>query len=635
MHESNLLDIKYCNTQCNPSPILKWAGGKTQLLPQIMKNSPRSYGKYIEPFIGGGALFFSLSPKSAVIADSNPELINLYTVVAKEPKSLLDALCSFKNEEDFFYDVRSWDVNSLNDVTKAARTLYLNKTCYNGLYRVNKKGQFNVPFGHYKKPNFCNEQLIMAASEILGNTVIEHGDYMDVLKKHAEPGDFVFLDPPYLPVSKYSDFKRYTKEQFYEEDHIELANEVHRLHDMGCHVILTNSNHPLVMELYSQYSVEIVQTKRHINCNGQSRTGEDVIVTTPPKRNFSILANGIVLEKQIDKYPATRYMGSKQNMLKHIWGVASQFEFNTVADLFSGSGVVGYMFKSYGKQVISNDYMAMSATNARAMIGNNTVRLDDTDIAVLLSGGEPENLFVSETFKGLYFTDEENRFIDTVRSNIKKLRNAVKRDIAMAALMRACMKKRPRGIFTYTGHRYDDGRKDLKMSLAEQFVSAIHAINQAVFDNGQKNASYHGDTMALRCKPDLVYMDPPYYSPLSDNEYVRRYHFLEGLAKDWQDVEMQWHTKTKKFKSYPTPFSSRTGAYDAFDKLFRKYRDSIMIVSYSSNSLPTKSEIVGLMAKYKQCVEVVEVDYKYCIGTQGHKVGDNRNSVNEYLFVGY
>ena len=160
-------------------------------------------------------------------------------------------------------------------------------------------------------------------------------------------------------------------------------------------------------------------------------------------------------------------------------------------------------------------------------------------------------------------------------------------------------------------------------------------FRSAVFDNGQINRSKQGDAMDLRVEQaDLVYIDPPYYSPLSDNEYVRRYHFVEGLARDWEGVEIQQHTQTKKFKSYPTPFATRKGASDAFDHLFKKFTDSILIVSYSSNSLPTQDEMVAIMAKHKQHVEVIPVDYKYSFGNQGD-AKTHRNSVQEYLFVGY
>ncbi|HQU09723.1 MAG TPA: DNA adenine methylase, partial [Opitutales bacterium] len=254
----------------------------------------------------------------------------------------------------------------------------------------------------------------------------------------------------------------------------------------------------------------------------------------------------------------------------------------------------------------------------------------------LLQPRKSNDHFVETTFQGLYFSDEDNRLIDMIRANIKALRNSYKRAIAMSALIRACLKKRPRGIFTYVGHRYDDGRKDLTMSFRAQFLEAVEAVNAAVFNNGQSNKVRHGDAMTLKNhQADLVYIDPPYYSPLSDNEYVRRYHFVEGLARDWKGVEIQEHTITKKFKSYPTPFSSRKGATKAFDLLFKNFRDSVLVVSYSSNSLPTLDEMVAIMAKHKHHVEVVPMDYKYSFGNQSHKVGDNNNDVQEYLFVGF
>ncbi|OGO13040.1 MAG: DNA adenine methylase [Chloroflexi bacterium RBG_16_47_49] len=617
-------------------PILKWAGGKTQLLAEIIPKMPNKYGRYIEPFFGGGALYFSVRPSGGVIADSNPELVNLYQSVADNVEEIIALLAECRNSEDAFYAIRALDYTTLSPTEAAARTIFLNRTCFNGLYRVNKKGQFNVPFGHYRNPKILDEDSLLAASCLLSDTTIICGDYKDVLREQARSGDFIFLDPPYLPVSAYADFKRYTKEQFYEEDHMELADEVKRLHELGCHVILTNSNHPLVHEQYSLFPTEVIQTKRYISCNGMGRTGEDVIVTVPPKQHFNLRLVPAPLPQQALLYPTTRYMGSKSKLLSEIWAVASQFEFDTAIDLFSGSSAVGYMLKSHGKAVISNDYMAMSATFAKAMIENNDITLTADEALALLEPQKPVDRFVETTFQGLYFSDDDNRLIDILRTNIKAIKNPYKKAIAMSSLIRACLKKRPRGIFTYIGNRYDDGRKDLQMSFGTQFLEAVSMVNAAVFDNGKKNKARHGDAMNLQCKESgLVYIDPPYYSPLSDNEYVRRYHFVEGLARDWKDVEIQAHTITKKFKSYPTPFSSRKGAADAFDLLFRQFRDSVLVVSYSSNSQPTLDEMVSIMAKHKQHVEVVPVDYRYSFGNQGHKVGDNKNEVQEYFFVGY
>lgn len=616
-------------------PILKWAGGKTQMLGDLLPKVPASYSRYIEPFMGGGAMFFALNPHDAVIADSNPELINMYTQVAENIGEVITYLKQYENTQEMFYEVRALEWQDLPRTEAAARTIYLNKTCFNGLYRVNKKGEFNVPFGRYKSPNICDVEALYAASEVLQKANIVCGDYLSVLKEYAGPGDFIFLDPPYLPISEYADFKRYTKEQFYEEDHIELAKEVFRLQELGCYVILTNSNHSLVHRLYEPFNIDVIQTKRYISCSGSNRKGEDIIVTVPPKRKMIMKPVPEPLPEQMSKYPATRFMGSKSKLLSEIWSVASQFEFDTVVDLFAGSGIVGYMFKTQGKTVISNDYMAMSATFSKAMIENNGTILSIEEVEKLLIPSKEPDHFVANTFQGLYYTDEENDLIDILRMNIAALKDPYKHAIAMTALIRACTKKRPRGIFTFTGDRYNDGRKDLKKSLEQQFLEAVQAVNKAVFDNGKVNKAKHGDAMELKAgTPDLVYIDPPYYSPFSDNEYVRRYHFVEGLARDWKGVEIQQNTLTKKFKSYPTPFSTKKGAAEAFDQLFKKFKDSILIVSYSSNSLPTQDEMIAIMAKYKQHVEVIPIDYTYSFGNQS-EAKTNRNRVQEYLFVGF
>lgn len=616
-------------------PVLKWAGGKTQMLNDLLPKVPSSYGHYIEPFFGGGAMFFALQPENAIIADSNPELINMYRQIADHVNDVISHLRKYNNTQEMFYAVREQEWTALSETEAAARTIFLNHTCFNGLYRVNKQGKFNVPYGKYKNPKICDEEGLYAASEALKKAKILCGDYLLVLEHYAQQGDFVFLDPPYLPISEYADFKRYTKEQFYEEDHVELAKMIMRLHERGCHVILTNSNHPLVHELYAPFTIDVIQTKRHISCNGNTRKGEDVIVTIPPKQQTLLRLVPDPLPSQVAAYPPTRFMGSKSKLLSEIWSVVSQFNVNTVVDLFSGSGVVGYMLKAQGKSVISNDYMAMSAMFAKAMIENNNIVLPLDEAKNLLVAYKESDHFVSNTFKGLYYTDVENDLIDTLRTNIWAMRDQYKQAIAIVALIRACTKKRPRGIFTYTGHRYDDGRQDLKKTLSQQFLEAVEAVNKAVFDNGKTNHSKHGDAMELRVEnADLVYIDPPYYSPLSDNEYVRRYHFVEGLARDWRGVEIQEHTQTKKFKSYPTPFSTRKGAADAFDKLFKKFANSILVVSYSSNSQPTQDEMVAIMAKYKEHVEVIPINYKYSFGNQS-EAKTHRNSVQEYLFVGY
>jgi DNA adenine methylase len=352
---------------------------------------------------------------------------------------------------------------------------------------------------------------------------------------------------------------------------------------------------------------------------------------------LSLLTNINMLEPtdQLKLYPPTRFMGSKRKLLQDIWKAASAFEFQSVADVFSGSGVVSYLFKANGKEVHANDYMAMAATFSRALIENNTATIDNDDFKTLTTTNSTSDRFVQKTFGNLYFSNDDNSLIDTIRTNLKLL-DEPKRSIALSALIRACMKKRARGIFTYTGVRYDDGRRDLQLGLLDQFKDAIEVFNSAVFDNRRRNRSYSVNALDFpKTDVDLAYFDPPYYSPLSDNEYVRRYHFVEGLAKDWHGVEIQETTKTKKFKSYPTPFSTRNGAAKAFDRLFANFANSILLVSYSSNSLPTLEEMVSLLQKYKKHVEVVKINHRYSFGNHGHKKDDNKNAVQEYLFIGY
>lgn len=337
--------------------------------------------------------------------------------------------------------------------------------------------------------------------------------------------------------------------------------------------------------------------------------------------------------EQLTKYPSTRFMGSKRKIVDAIWDVCKDFPFDSVLDLFSGSGIVGYMFKCHGKEVTTNDYMSMAATYGKALIENNLITLSLSETDNLLKE-IPNDGFVEKTFGGLYFSDDENRLIDIIRTNIQRMSNQYKQAIAMCALIRTCIKKRPRGIFTYTGERYNDGRRDLQISFEQHFREAVDVINNAVFSNDKKNRALWGDSLSLDedTKYDLVYLDPPYYTPKSDNEYVRRYHFIEGLSRNWEGVNIQQETKTKKFKSYPTPFSTEEGATKAFNDLFKKYKDSILVVSYSSNSLPTKDEIINLLSKYKKHTKVVPIDYKYSFGTRNTV---KRNDVQEYLFVGW
>lgn len=619
------------------SPFLKWAGGKTQLLDLLSKHVPPKYGKYIEPFLGGGAMFFHLQPKQAVLADSNKELVNCFQIVRDDVEELIKLLKTYRNTKAFYYKMRSKNPARMTPVRRAARFIYLNRTCFNGLYRVNKKGQFNVPFGRYKNPTICQEGKLRNAHQVLQGTIIVYQDYKQVLEDYAEPGDFIFFDPPYYPISRYSDFKRYTKDFFYEEDHIDLANEFRRLFEKGCYVLLTNSSCDFVKGLFRDFPYTIADTQRLINKDASKRNnGQDIIVhaTRPVRRTKKRVGKNNGGAALLENFPSTRFMGSKYSLLPFIWDCLKHLDFKSVLDLFSGSGCVSYMFKQQGKQVYSNDFLSFCYHFTKSLVENNATVLTPSDVEFLLTNNQPNGSFIAKTFKGLYFTDEENDFLDRMRTNIELLDSPLKKSLALAALTRACLKKRPRGVFTYVGFKYDDGRRDLKISLKDHFVNNIQAFNQAVFSNSLRNRAFNKNSLELDVDVDLVYLDPPYYSRRSDNEYTRRYHFVEGLCRKWEGLDIQWKTKTKKFKKYETPFGSSNTVYGAFESIFDRYRNSIIVVSYSSNSLPNKNELASMLKKFKKRVEVHQIGHKYSFGNQGHKVGDNANDVIEYVFVG-
>ncbi len=609
-------------------PFLKWAGGKTQLIGELEQFIPSCYDTYIEAFLGGGALFFHLRPSKAILSDINPELINCYINIRDNVDIVITILKTFENNEHNYYRVRGCDIVSLSPEERAARFIFLNRTCFNGLYRENKKGEFNVPYGKYVNPTICDEKRLRGAHEALQNAKIICGNYKTVLRRYAQHNDFVFLDPPYDPVGGYSDFQRYNKDFFYADDHIELRDEFKRLVNIGAKVILTNSNTEFVRGLYAGHNTKVFDTKRLISSKSETRTGQDLVIySTNGKKKLEskqeLLAN----------FPGTRYMGSKYKLLPFLWDSIKDLDFKSALDAFSGSGCVSYMLKQKGIQVYSNDFMAFSANITKSIVENSKTKIAEKDVEALLSSNVEASTFISKTFKGLYFNDEDNSFLDNLVANINLMEDNYKKSIAYAAITRACMKKRPRGIFTYTGNRYDDGRRDLQLSLKEHFLENIDNFNNAIFDNGQKNISFNEDVFNLNVDVDLVYFDPPYLTSKSDNDYVRRYHFVEGLIKNWNGVEIDPTTKTKKFKKYPSPFDSKSTVNEALDKLFDKFKKSILVVSYSSNSIPSKEEMIEILERHKSHVELMEIDYKYSFGNQSHKVGDNSNNVKEYLFI--
>lgn len=276
------------NKNTNPivKPFLKWAGGKRQLMSEIKNNMPKKYKKYYEVFIGGGALLFELQPSQAVINDTNQQLINCYKVIRDHPEELIEDLRTHKNEEDYFYKIRgidrhSKDYENLSLIQQASRIIYLNKTCYNGLFRVNSQGQFNVPFGSYKNPNIVNEPVIIAVSKYLKEKKIDiRNDDFEKALETAKKDDFIYLDPPYDPVSDTASFTGYDVNGFSKDEQVRLKKVVDSLHKKGCKILLSNSYTDFIKELYSEscYQQIPVFATRAINSKGNKRGKVDEIL---------------------------------------------------------------------------------------------------------------------------------------------------------------------------------------------------------------------------------------------------------------------------------------------------------------------------------------------------------------------
>ncbi|MFA5211311.1 MAG: DNA adenine methylase [Patescibacteria group bacterium] len=263
-----------------PKPFVKWVGGKRQLLKQFKELGlypPDEFNPlkhtYFEPFVGGGAVFLDLLPKNAVISDLNSDLITTYKVVKNDVEKLIKLLKTYKYSKDFFLKIRSQKSSSLSEIQIAARFIYLNRTCFNGLYRVNSKGEFNVPFGKYNNPLICDEDNLKKISKALKNVKIYNEDYKNVLKR-SKKGDFIYFDPPYYPINKTSSFTSYTSKEFLEKEQLELRDTFLELHRRGCFVMLSNSNTPFINKIYSDFKgikINKIEANRNINSKASGR----------------------------------------------------------------------------------------------------------------------------------------------------------------------------------------------------------------------------------------------------------------------------------------------------------------------------------------------------------------------------
>ena len=275
--------LKYYNLQ----PFTKWTGGKRQLLGELRSYMPETFGRYFEPFVGGGALFFDLAPEKAVINDFNEELINAYRQIKNNPAELINLLIKHKenNSKDYYLELRSADrdgrISRMTGVERAARILYMLRVDFNGLYRVNSKNQFNVPYGRYKNPKIVDVDLLYQISEYLNENDIEilQTDFAEAVKD-AQTGDFVYFDPPYIPLNETSSFTSYTHEGFSYEEQVRLRNTFKELTERGVYAMLSNSSSPLVEELYKDFNIYFVEAQRTNGAKSSSRGKISEIIVT-------------------------------------------------------------------------------------------------------------------------------------------------------------------------------------------------------------------------------------------------------------------------------------------------------------------------------------------------------------------
>jgi SOS regulatory protein LexA len=330
------------------------------------------------------------------------------------------------------------------------------------------------------------------------------------------------------------------------------------------------------------------------------------------------------------KFPSTRFQGSKTKLVERIWECIKELDFESSLDLFGGTGSVGYMLKTKGKQVYYNDYLRFNYLTGLGLIENSKENLNDKDLDFVLS--RHSNIeypnFIEKTFQDIYFTDEENRWLDVISTNIRQIKNKYKQALAYFALFQACTIKRPYNLFHRKNLyvRFADVERSFgnkttwDKSFEEHFLTFVKEVNDAVFDNKQENKAFNQDAFDLNIKADLIYIDTPYISKKGVGvDYIDFYHFLEGLS-DYQNwyKHIDFDSKHRKFKNKKSVWSDKNKITEAFDKLFAKYKDSILVVSYRSDGIPSPEELQNLMKKYKKNVyEAFRSEYKYALSKNG------------------
>jgi adenine-specific DNA-methyltransferase len=337
------------------------------------------------------------------------------------------------------------------------------------------------------------------------------------------------------------------------------------------------------------------------------------------------------LEDRVALYPRLRFMGSKYRLAPRLAEIFRSLPEGPAADAFSGSGIVSYTLKASGRSVVANDHLAFASTLTKAVVENADELLDAADVEAICSGNIDGRDFIARTFDGLYFPTEDHRFLDAAWSHIDGLDGA-KRALAVSSLCLAAAWKQPRGVFTITTPRYDDGRRQMRMSLEDLFREAVENFNAAVFDHPTASGlSVCGEVFDL--DPEglaLVYLDPPYAPPRDDTCYIKRYHFLEGLATYWRGQEIMWETKTRKLAKRHTPFAYKRSAQAALDRVFKHFKASALVVSYGSNAALAIEDLEAILLRHKRHVERIEIPHRYAFGTHDSAA---RREATEYVLV--
>lgn len=364
------------------------------------------------------------------------------------------------------------------------------------------------------------------------------------------------------------------------------------------------------------------------HASGESRTVANMVTATSSARLFDWPSND--LSAVLARYPRLRFMGSKYKLAPTLAEIFQTLPPGPAIDGMSGSGVVAYTLKATGRPVHANDQLAFASELARATVENDAERLTGEDVERICSGNLDGRSFIATTFDGLYFELADHAFLDAAWSHIEHLPR-VKRAIAISALCLAAAWKQPRGVFTVTTPRYDDGRRQPRMSIEELFREAVIAFNAAVMPGSGPSVSTCGDVFAVDPEPYAVaYLDPPYAPPRDDTCYIKRYHFLEGLATYWRDQEIMWNTRTRKLRKRYTPFAYKKTAAEALDRTFEHFRRSALVVSYGSNAAIPIEELESMLRRHKRFVRRVEIEHRYGFGTHS---AAQRRVATEFVLV--